>query len=299
MAPQARPATTSADRRAVAAITHAANASTLPLDVFVATRLRNPRRATATWWLLEDGGVAVASLVAYPLTFAAGDAIASGYGLGAVGTAPAARARGYATELCRQVIDANEAEGRRVGLLYSAIPPRFYERLGFHVAPAWHHVCARPAELAASGPCVPMTPIDPRAEAAALAHLYTRRHAGALHLHRDAAGFVRSVELNPDDLFFGLSVGAGAPLRGYVRVSVEAESLEVVEEVVPAPERAAALRAVGRLAVGVKALTVEGWFDPCPTVAAFFEDRGRATTLPMVRGFADLARARFSSADYF
>ena len=155
MAPLARPAVSSADRRAVATITHAANASTLPLDVFVATRLRNPRRATATWWLLEDGGVAVASLVAYPLTFAAGDAIAIGYGLGAVGTAPSARARGYATELCRQVIDANEAEGRRVGLLYSAIPPTFYVRLGFHVVPAWHHVCARPAELAAGGPCVP------------------------------------------------------------------------------------------------------------------------------------------------
>ena len=295
MAPLARPAVSSADRRAVATITHAANASTLPLDVFVATRLRNPRRATATWWLLEDGGVAVASLVAYPLTFAAGDAIAAGYGLGAVGTAPSARARGYATELCRQVIDANEAEGRRVGLLYSAIPPTFYARLGFHVVPAWHHVCARPAELAAGWPWVPFIAIDPRAEATTRADLYTRRHAGALHLHRDAAGFVRSVDLNPDDLFFGV----GTPLRGYVRVSVEAESLEVVEEVVPASERAAALRAVGRLAVGCKALTVEGWFDPCPTVADFFDDRGRAPTLPMVRGFADLARARFSSADYF
>jgi hypothetical protein len=143
-----------------------------------------------------------------------------------------------------------------------------------------------------------LTPIDPRAEAATLADLYTRRHGGALHLHRDAAGFVRSVELNPDDLFFGLSLGGGTPLRGYVRVAVEAESLEVVEEVVPAPERAAALRAVARLAVGCKRRPSKV-VRPCPTVADFFTDRGRATTLPMVRGFADLARARFSSADYF
>lgn len=292
---QARPAESTADRRVAAAITHAANAAPQPLDVFVATRLRSPRRANATWWLLEDGGVAVASLVEYPLRFAAGDAVAAGYGLGAVGTAPSARKRGYATELCRQVVEAAEAAGRRVGLLYSAIPPAFYERLGFRVAPAWHHVCARPAELAASGPNLAWTPIDPRADAAALAALYTRRHAGALHLHRDAAEVVRSVELNPDDVFFGV----GTPLRGYVRLCVEAESVEVVEEVVPAPERAAALRAVGRLAVACKALTVEGWFDPCPTVADFFEDRGRATTRPMVRGFDDLARARFSSADYF
>jgi predicted N-acetyltransferase YhbS len=292
---KARPAVTADDRRAAAVVTHAAHASPLPVDAFVAMRLRNPRRATATWWLLEEAGVVVASLVAYPLTFAVGDAVAAGYGLGAVATLPEARRRGHATALCRDAIEATEAEGRRVGLLFSAIPPAFYARLGFQVVPAWHHVCARPAELAASGPRVPWTPIDPRAEAETLANLHARRHGGALHLHRDVAGFLRSVDLNPEDLFFGV----GTPRRGYVRVAVEAESVEVVEEVLPAPERAAALRAVGRLAVGLKALTVEGWFDPCPTVAEFFDDRGRATTLPMVRGCSDLARARFSSADYF
>ena len=293
--PEARPALSPADRISVAVIAHAATAPATPRDVFVAQRLRNPKRALATWWLLEDGGAAVASLVSYPLTFAAGTVAAAGYGLGAVATHPEVRGRGYATELCRRVVEANEAEGRRVGLLYSAIPAAFYARLGFHVVPAWHHVCARPAELAASGPRVAWTPIDPRRDVAALAALYERRHEGALHLHRDPGRFLQSVDLSPEDLFFGL----GEPLRGYVRVAVDGDSVEVVEDVVPAPERAAALRAVARVAVGLKALTMEGWFDPCPTVGAFLEDRGRARTLPMVRGFTDLRRARFASADYF
>lgn len=293
--PQARPAVSAADRLAVAVIAHAATEPTAPRDLFVAKRLRNPKRALATWWLLEDGGAPVASLVCYPLVFAAGDAVAAGYGLGAVATHPEVRGRGYASTLCRQVIEANEAEGRAVGLLFSAIPPALYERLGFRVVPARHLVCPRPAELAASGPRIAWMPIDPRREVGALASLYERRHDGALHLHRDPERFRQSVDLNPEDLFFGL----GDPLRGYVRLSVEGDRVEVVEDVVPAPERAAALRAVARLAASLRALTVEGWFDPCPTVGLFLEDRGRATTLPMVRGFADLQRARFVSADYF
>ena len=293
--PVARRALSPTDRLAAIAVSHAATAPTESLDHYQALRMRNPRRASATWWLLEDAGAPVASLVCYPLEFAVEGAIVPGHGLGAVATHPDARKRGFATELCRQAIAGAEAEGRSIGLLYSAIPPAFYERLGYRVAPAWRPSCTtRLAELAASGPHVAWTPLDPRREAATLATLYERHHRGA-HLHRDEAGFRRSVELNVRDTFFGL----GQPLVGYVRLAVEDGWVEVVEDVVPEPDRAAALRTVARLAVDLASKGVEGWFDPCPEVAGFFEDRGRATTLPMLRGVADVVGARFHGSDYF
>ncbi len=292
--PSARCARTSVDRLEVAAVSHAASAPSEALDHYQALRMRSPRRADATWWLLEEEGRAVASLVCYPLTFAVEGRVVPGHGLGAVATRPEARGRGFATELCVRAIAAAEAEGRSVGLLYSAIPPAFYERLGYRVVPAWRPSCDRPIELATSGPRAPWTPLDPRRDAAALATLYERHHRG-VHLHRDAALFRRSVELNGADTFYGI----GDPLRGYVRLTVEDGTVEVVEDVVPEADRAAVLRSVAHLAVAVGAKAVEGWFDPCPETVPFFEERGRAKTLPMLRGAADPGSARFWGSDYF
>ena len=205
----------------------------------------------------------MASLVCYPLVFAVEGAIVPGHGLGAVATRPDARKRGFATELCRHAIAGAVADGRRIGLLYSAIPPAFYERLGYRVAPAWRPSCTtRLAELAASGPHVAWTPLDPRREAATLAALYERHHRG-VHLHRDEAGYLRSIDLNVRDTFFGL----GQPLEGYVRLAIEDGWVELVEDVVPERDRAAALRTVARLAVDLASKGVEGWFDPCPEVS--------------------------------
>lgn len=290
----ARRALSSADRLAAVAVSHAASAPTEPLDSYQAKRMRNPRRADATWWLLEDAGKAVASLVCYPLDFLVDGRVVAGHGLGAVATRPEARKRGFATALCRQAIVSAEAEGRTVGLLYSAIPPAFYERLDYRVAPAWRPSCARLSELAASGPIASWTPIDPRREAASLAALYEHHHRGT-HVYRDASRFLHNISLNVSDVYFGL----GDPLTGYVRLSIEDESVEIVEDVVPEADRALAIRAVARLAVEVGAKVLEGWFDPCPEVATYFDDKGRATTLPMLRGITDVEAARFAGSDYF
>lgn len=293
--PVARRAISTDDRLVSAAVSHAVSAPpTHPLDLSQALRLRNPRRADATWWLLEEEGRAVSTLVCYPLDFAVNGQTVPGYGLGAVGTLPEARGRGFAASLCRAAIAGAEAGGRSVGLLYSAIPPAYYERLGFRVVPAWRPSCTQPAALATSGPQAAWRPVDPRREAAALAATYERHHRGP-HLYRDPARFLRNVELSPGDVYFGL----GTPLVGYVRLAVEDGTVEVVEDVVPDADRPAVLRAAGRLAVGIGAKAVEGWFAPCEEVAPFFRDLGRGTTLPMLRGVPDTADASFFGSDYF
>ena len=52
----ARPAISAADRLAVLSVAHSATRPTEPIEHFQALRLNHPRRALATWWLLEEGG---------------------------------------------------------------------------------------------------------------------------------------------------------------------------------------------------------------------------------------------------
>ena len=290
-----RRATSAADRLAVMEVWHAATASDQPLAWHQALRLRLLRRHEGTWWMLEEEGHVASSLVSYPLRFARDGTVVEGYGLGAVATRPEARRRGRAAALCARAIEAAEAQGRSVGLLFSALPPAYYERLGFRASPAWHHVCARAAELAASGPRAELVPLDPRADVEALLARYRGGHEG-LHVHRDAGEWRASLTRGALDVFFSL----GTPLRGYVRLNPEdADGLEVVELMVPHAERAQALRAVAALAADLGRNVVEGWFDPVAEVAALFEDRGRATTLPMLRGVREVVDARIWGSDYF
>ena len=130
---------------------------------------------------------------------------------------------------------------------------------------------------------------------AALTALYEDFHGSAPHLHRDAAAFERSLALNAGDLFFGV----GEPLRGYARVCLDEVSLEVSELIVPEDDRAPTLRALAELAARLPRPRIDGWFEPVPQVASHFVEKGRATTLPMVRGIEPDPRARFWSSDYF
>jgi predicted N-acetyltransferase YhbS len=290
-----RPAESDEDRLAVTAVAHAATRPQEPLEHFQARRLAHPRRAGATWWLLEEDGRPASSLVCYPLTFSVGGRAVEGYGLGAVATHPTFRRRGLAHALCEAVIRANEEQGRSVGLLFSAIRPAYYERLGFRAMPAWHWVYERLADLGSSGASAPLRPIDPRREAATLARLYERHHGSTLHLRRDAETHLRTLDLAAGHFFYGV----GDPIRGYVRMAVEGQDMEIVELILPEGDRAPALRTLARIAAALDHTTLEGWFPPVPEVAAFAADRGRATTLPMVRGVDATDGGPFWSSDYF
>ena len=274
---------------------HVATGCDQPLAYQQALRLRLPRRHEGTWWMLEQGGRVLSSLMCYPLRLARGREVLPAYGLGAVATRPEARRRGHAAALCRRAIAVAEAEGRGVGLLFSALPPAYYGRLGFVAAPAWHHVCPDAAALAASGRRAALTPLDPRLDVPALLAHYRRPHAG-LHVFRDEAEWLACLTRNAEDVFFGW----GAPLQGYVRVDAgSSEGLDVVELMVAPEDRAPVLRSVAGLATGMGRRIVEGWFDPVPELASFFEDCGRARTRPMLRGVEDVRDARIWGSDYF
>ncbi len=291
----ARIVTTEADRLSVLRVAHAATRPERPFEVYAATRLRVPRRREADWWLLaSDAGVPVTSLMSYPLVFGSPAGPLQGYGIGAVATHPQHRGRRYASELCAAVAQDAEERGRSVGLLFSAIPPALYERLGFVVAP--HHAW-RATELDALSRAdrAALTPVDGMREAETLAPLYEAAHAG-LHLRRDEEAFRRSCVRGSEDVFFAI----GHPLRGYVRVYLaEPDEVEIAEFVVPPDDERAVLAALFDLAQRLKRSSIVGWMPPTPTIEAVFRREDRAKTLPMVRGHDDLAHSMFWSSDYF
>lgn len=228
--PTIRRAESRSDRLRVTEVAYQASERKEPLAHYQALRLAHPRRALGTWWLLEEGGQPLSSLVCHTLRLHTPEGVKDAYGLGAVATVPEARRGGRARTLCEAVIRDAEAGGRTLGLLFSAIPPPYYERMGFRALPAWRHTSERLADIAASGPVLELHPLEPQREVPQLSALYEAHHAGDVHIHRDLAGFSRSIHLAPADLYFGV----GDPLAGYIRAEVEETTFEVLELIVPA-----------------------------------------------------------------
>lgn len=310
-APVIRPAASSTDKLAVLAVAHAANASTRPLLEYQARRLHHHRRSRATWWLLrEDDGEVASGMVCHPLRFSVGGEELPGFGVGAVVTRPDRRRRGHASALCAHVAEVCADEGRPTGLLFSAIPPALYERLGYRVLPAWDFRCKDPAGFAQSGHGAGLRALDPRADATALLSLYRRHHdernndehnnnehSGALHLLRDEAAWECSLREGPDDLFFGW----GEPLAGYVRLYEEEDGeVDVVELITPDPaDETPVLRAVASLVLALGRPEFGGWMTPSAAPSDWFDDAGRDRTRPMLRGLESVTDARFWASDYF
>jgi GNAT superfamily N-acetyltransferase len=255
-----------------------------PLWLHEAKRLASLARSRAAWWVAVEDGKVVGATLSYPLRLTdPSGGVHAGYGIGALVTRASHRRRGIAGALL-----AATAEGAGIGLLYSGIPPATYERHGFRVVPAFDHLCADPAALAASGRRASLRPIDPRVEHRRLGAAWDQGHPG-LRLHRDAAAWSASLAENPTDFFF-------AAEDGYVRLRQGERELEVVELLGASP--APVLRALGSFAVDLQ-VPLRGWFDPVPEVASHFTDRGRARTLPMVHRWSHPETARFWSSDYF
>jgi predicted acetyltransferase len=231
--------------------------------------------------------------VCYALEFAAGGGKRlPGLGIGAVGTRQAFRKRGLASRLCEHAAARSAADGRHIGLLFSAIPPGLYERLGYRAVPASDLGSEDLEALAASGKAAELVAFDPLDALDELAASYERSHTG-LHLHRDPAAWERSLGNNASDLF----LTAGSPDEQYVRLYKGDENLEIVE--CAGGDTAAVVRAVAAMALRLGRKRVDTWLELDGDVARHFTDRGRAATLPMVKGHVELDGAGFSSADYF
>jgi predicted N-acetyltransferase YhbS len=298
MSPVARPAASPADVLAGIAVRQEAYRRKTPLAVTQARRLASRREHRAVPWVLDRGdGTIVSTLLVHPMVLALDDRTYPAYGIGSVGTLDAERRKGHAARLLRAACEDAEARGRPVGVLFAAIAPTQYERLGFRVEPAHGFTCPRLEALAGGGEAARLVPIDPRREGERLAAAWRAAHAGRLHPHRDVARFLESVEDASDDWFFEVE---GA--RGYVRLHAEAAEpeLEVAELVFPDPAvEGPVLRAVARIAQGLGKTAIGGWLEPSDFVREGFDLGTRDTNLPMLRDAPPHASSRFWPSDHF
>jgi ribosomal protein S18 acetylase RimI-like enzyme len=294
---RARSVASPEENLAALAVAHLAYRRKMPLAVYQARRLADPVESRSKRWILElEDGQVVASLVLYPLTFARDGSVVPGYGLGSVGTLPEHRGRGHASALCAAACAGAEEDGRSIGLLFSAIAPGIYERLGFRVVEAHDARCERLADLAGSGPPARLDPIDPRRHLDALVEAWRTFHRGRLHMGRDADAFRTSVDGGQDEFFLAVRGLDG----GYVRVATDATTLEVQEPILLDPsDELPVLRALAGLARdhGLQALT--GWLAPTAAVRDWFLPVSRDHSLPMLRGVPDVSGATFWGSDYF
>jgi GNAT superfamily N-acetyltransferase len=107
---------------------------------------------------LVDGPHVVSSAKRYDLSLRLDGRIRRVLGIGAVFTAPAHRGRGGAREVIARMIESAVAEGYEFAMLFSEIPPAFYERLDFVPVPLVERVIevdrkggGAPAQLVRSG----------------------------------------------------------------------------------------------------------------------------------------------------
>jgi predicted N-acetyltransferase YhbS len=292
MAVSIRAAKTVSERQQVARLHQAAFEPDGSMLTGIARRLVSSRRARADWWILEEEDAVLAALLCYPLVFGCKDENALGFGLGSVATHPKHRRNGYATRLCEVVIERSVREGRGVGLLFSSIGNVLYERMGFRVTEPFGFRCDRVGELA-QGKNLRIVPLEPRIQLDWLADTYNAWHPG-LYLMRDPERLEHSLLDNPTHLFFR----AG---KGYARIAMHPDTVEILELVVPPDQTVRALRALAGMADAMGRKTVSGWIDVPPElqVLGLFEPVARDTTLPMVYGWHPLDKAVFHASDYF
>lgn len=84
---------------------------------------------------LIDGPHVLASAKRYDLSVRFDGRIRRVLGIGAVFTAEAHRGRGFARELLTRMLDTAVTEGQEFAMLFSEIPPAFYEQLDFVPVP--------------------------------------------------------------------------------------------------------------------------------------------------------------------
>jgi GNAT superfamily N-acetyltransferase len=140
--------------------------------------------------LVDARGALLASAKRYRLRATLGGRSVKVCGIGAVFTPVECRGRGHASELIEQILAAERAEGAEAALLFSAIGPAFYERLGFttvqldEVALGVARKAGAPAMLVRAGT---------EGDLAALASMHERRSAAAGFALRRERPFIEYV----------------------------------------------------------------------------------------------------------
>ncbi|EQC43881.1 GNAT family N-acetyltransferase [Bacteriovorax sp. Seq25_V] len=94
---------------------------------YLETCFKSEKYKKGQWWILEDNGHIVSSLIVYKFKD-------QSFGIGSIATCPYERKKGYGSKLLTDVIGVYKISGHPI-FLYSDIDAPFYERFGFMTLP--------------------------------------------------------------------------------------------------------------------------------------------------------------------
>lgn len=264
----ARPAESAPEKREAARLVSRVFQASMGGDWEAALRLSHPRYREVRWWTWREDGRALGALVCAPLRWdkRLWEAPRPGYALGSVAVLSEHRGRDIGRRLVAAVMEERQAAGAGRGLLFAAIAPRVYAPLGFRTHKAVTVTAGLPAlRERESRPSV-LTPVDPFAEAEALAQIWRRAHRGAsaTYVHRDPAQLRATLSWSREDVFFRLSGGSSGFLR--LRDQPESDALEVIESVLETDQASlaeaipSAYSAIASLGLSLGRTRLEGWW---------------------------------------
>jgi len=258
----------------------------LPLDEHVASRLASPKHRLATWYVGTLDTRVVVSLGCYPLQFKYCNQLIPGFSIGSVYTVKECRGQGYAPQLLSWVEKQERQRGAKIGLLYSDIDPKYYERLGYQLCPSlegW----LDPRNIAPPEPTAyHLQELNSGQRWPELAALYANYHgAMPISIARDNAYWQALLERFPEERFYALCDRAGG-WQGYVRTGVRGLQWRITDYALEdqSLELAEALYAAAiELARQGGAEQFGGWLPDHPSSLQFFELHDRKTEITMLK----------------
>lgn len=110
--------------------------ASLPIEIYLDSCAASYKYKQGEFYvLLDDEGRLLSSCVVYPLSVFGGVVGERSVGFGSLATAEPQRHKGYATFFLTLLMRLLESEGVDAFFIFSDIPPKIYEQLGFVAAP--------------------------------------------------------------------------------------------------------------------------------------------------------------------
>lgn len=259
----------------------------LTRDEFFENRLNSPQFQRSQRYVGVIGDRVVVSLAAYSCEFQLDGKLLEGTAIGSVYTHDDFRGHGYASQLLEHVDELHTKAGIHLSILYSEIPPAFYERLGYVKCPSWRGK----ATIAPSTPPPSagwhLEELDPRQSLAELELLYAEDFTSQpMWIIRSHAYWEFTLDYRKDDRFFWLLSG-DKQRAGYVRVAVNKKNeLQIVDHALAARRDAVELAlymSLKHLASGESIETIQTWIPNSPPANACFDVQPRHDEITMIK----------------
>ena len=260
------------------------------IDEHVSRRLASVQHNRATWYVGCVDGRVVTSLGCFPLQFCIRGETQPGIAIGAVHTVSEFRGRGFAPQLIESVERDQRQQGVTMSLLYSDIPPKYYERLGYLVCPSWEakietaSAFAAARELLQSSPECGFEKVSRFKKRPTLATLYDNHHAAIeVSIARDAAYWEYLLAKQPDDEYYLMNEPSGDAVA-YVRLRADSERLLVRDFAVTGNDNWNLLFShIVCNAADRNLPTVGGWLPNLPALSSFAKLSCREQEITMLK----------------